>query len=259
MKKLYCILLAGVFSIQALAQKEKTVHILAEAGSFLNLNGVDMNKSGSSDYISQKNHFGGYIGGGIQLNNAKMLYFQASTGYRFSPQTIVLKDGDNKFEQSFTNSEWYVKITGGVRFNVTPGNKITFGIGLNNFYSINNKRIEDQLITSPYKDPATGENLQHLSGVLQLNWGDTRDDKIVVPFIVNSLVQIGFENTTLLPKNRKIGINFDFSTRITPDGFEWKGNSGRYDKLDESRNIITSQRFVDNYMAVGVNIFVTLF
>lgn len=255
MKRITLICLYILLSSASFAQISKKSTFNVELSTFLNQNGDDIDYKNRTAGFSQKNNMGTYVGVSCNINSKRVIYFQFAGGLRFNPQTIYFEDGS---KEQFLDAGFYVRYMLGLRFRLSVQNNLLFGLGFNNIYSFSTKNMTDKFVTTPYKDPKTGETLNHLAGIYELSWGNEFKNISEGPFIICPSFQIGLENTSLLPNKRKLGIAFEFSTRIGSNPKYGNGHSGTYYKFDTDRNLIATQNFRDRYTTIGLNLFMAL-
>lgn len=253
MKTILITCLLGICSWQIFSQTVNKNKFTAELNPFINLNHSDIDTKNSTPGIYQHTNMGSGLGIAYNSNSTRILYFHAGTRLRFSPQSLSFENGT---KQSFTNIDWYLTCMMGMRFKVSASNNIIFALGLNNSISLRNKNLDNQFANVPYTDPKTGENLNHLAGVYQVNWGHSSTEGTEWPFITNGVLQFGIENTSLLPHNRKVGVLFEFSTRMDSKPKYGNGNSATYYQFDTDRNLISTQSFADKYTTIGLSFFI---
>lgn len=259
MKRTILILIISLFSFQlsSWAKKDK-IKVLGEISSFYNLNAHDITRGQTSNLLHQKNTFGGSFGLGIKVKAPKNFYVFLSMGLRFTPQQLSFNSQDFREEERFTNTDYYLRFMLGYSFALSAGNRIDLGLGFQNNYALEYKRVEERLHASSYNDASTGKTYHYLSSVYSVDWGDGRSTEYrsIAPFVFSPLIHLGILNTTILPGSRKLGIALEFSTKV---GNEVSNNQGYIYLLDKDRNTIANETFKDQYTVVGITLSMEIF
>jgi hypothetical protein len=258
MSKVILLVVASLFTFQIAAWgKKDKIKMFGEVSSFYNLNTGDIKKS-QANLLHQKNTFGGSFGVGIKVKALKDFYLLLSMGLRFTPQRLSFNDLNFKEEEKFTTTDYYLRFILGYSFALSEGNRIDVGVGFQNFYALEYKRVEERLHAATYNDAGSGQTYHYLSSIYGADWGDGRSTayRSIAPFVFNPLIHLGILNTTILPNERQMGIAFEFSTKI---GNGTSNNQGYMYLLDKDRNTIANETFKDRYTAIGITLSVAIF
>lgn len=237
------------------------IKLFAEAGTFINLNTGDIKGDAGSRMLSQKSTFGGGFGLGVKVYAPKNIFLQLSMGLRFSPQRLNINATGLNVSQKFTNSDYYLRLLLGYSFPVAKDTRISFGIGFQNYYSLNHRVQEDQLHIRQYNNIATGETENYVANIYAIHWGDSRttESRTAVPFIFNPLLHLGVVNKSILPRGRELALGLEYSTRMGSDNGLENSNTGYIHLLDPDRNILASEKFEDQYKTINLVLSIGLF
>lgn len=162
-----------------LSRAQRRVQPVAELSPFVNINAIDVKTdSGDKEGMKAKGLLGSSISAGLLIHSRSLFYIKPTVGFLFSPEKLEVSANElHKQETTIyahTGIYFFLKSTFGV--SVKTGkrdNPLEIGLSVGIYRPLNNKKPDPQLAYKPYIDPVTGEELNELYSVTNINWGIT--------------------------------------------------------------------------------------
>lgn len=236
----------------------KRLSFLPEIGSYLNLNGADV-QSGTGNSPKIKSPIMPGLGWGLacrfQLSKRHSIIFQPTLALRVDPNRIRSDVHNPLFTDSrFTTCYLYSKSLIGVTFPVGKASALDIMVGGSFLFSLSNNKGNYKLTYSSYEDQ-TGRTLNYVNTYSQISWGDAQEgaSEIPSPSAFLATAQVAYLYYGLFKNNHPIRIAVEFTSRIKRGkNISGRGSQGKYVRFDQDRNILSETRFEDRFRSIGL-------
>jgi hypothetical protein len=155
------------------------VQPVVELSPFININAVDVKTdSGDKEGMKAKGLLGSSISAGLLIHSRSLFYIKPTIGLLLSPEKLEVRANELQQQETTTYSHTgiycFLKSVFGVSIKTgKAGNPLEIGLSLGVYRPLNNIKPQPQLAYRPYTDPVTGEELNELYSVTNINWGIT--------------------------------------------------------------------------------------